>query len=121
MKRFLNYNPKLKKRAAEMRKDMTPSERIIWFQFLKDFSKNNHKVYRQRIIDNFIVDFYIPDFKLIIEIDWDTHFTDEALAYDQERTKSLESEWCKIIRFTNLEVSTNLDWVSQIITDMCKK
>ena len=92
MKRFLDYNKKLKQRAAEMRKNMTPSEKIIRFQFLKNFSKTHYKVYRQRIINNFIVDFYIPDFKLVIEIDGESHFTENALDYDTDRTKILESQ-----------------------------
>ena len=92
MKRFLDYNKKLKQRAAEMRKNMTPSEKIIRFQFLKNFSKTHCKVYRQRIINNFIVDFYIPDFKLVIEIDGESHFTENALDYDEDRTKILESQ-----------------------------
>ena len=69
MKRFLDYNKKLKQRAAEMRKNMTPAEKKLWFQFLHNFSNTKHRVYRQRIIDHFIVDFYIPDFKLVIELD----------------------------------------------------
>jgi very-short-patch-repair endonuclease len=62
----LPYNPKLKQRATEMRKNMTKTERIIWFKYLKDL---NIRVLRQRPIDNFIVDFYIPSKMIVIEID----------------------------------------------------
>ncbi|MFC1798175.1 endonuclease domain-containing protein [Patescibacteria group bacterium] len=62
----LPYNPKLKQRATEMRRNMTKTEQIIWFKYLKDLDV---RVLRQRPIDNFIVDFYIPSLKIVIEID----------------------------------------------------
>ena len=78
-------------------------------------------MYRQRIIWNFIVDFYIPDFKLVIELDGETHFNDQAIQYDKERTQVLESEWCIILRFTNTEVYENFEWVCENIRNHCKK
>ena len=64
MKRFLPYNNKLLDRAKEMRKNMTKTEQIIWFQYLQ---RQRFRVLRQRPIDNFIVDFYIPSKSIIIE------------------------------------------------------
>jgi very-short-patch-repair endonuclease len=107
MKRFLDYNKKLSERAREMRKNMTQAEKKLRLEFLKHLQKNppvfDHpldkgdnqksikiKVYPQRIIDNFIVDFYIPEKKLVIEIDGENHFTDNGKIYDEERTKILE-------------------------------
>ncbi len=104
----LPYNPKLKQRAIEMRKNMTKCEQIIWFNYLK---KLNLRVLRQRPIWNFIVDFYIPTKNIVIEIDWDTHYTKNALVYDIERSKILEWYWLKIIRFSNNDILNNLKWV----------
>ena len=132
MKRFLDYNKKLKERAAQMRKDMTKAERKLWFECLKKFPLTKGdgtewqedwkkvKVYRQRIINQFIVDFYIPDYKLVIELDWETHGTEQAKAYDEERTQILESMWCTIIRFTNTEIYDEFEWVCEILMNIHK-
>ncbi len=127
MKRFLDYNKKLKERAAQMRKNMTKAEKKLWFDFLKDFSISKWqqdwekiKVYRQRIIDHFIVDFYIPDYKLIIELDWESHYSGQAKAYDSERSSILEWLWCQIVRFTNNEVYDSFEWICERIRDTCE-
>ncbi len=75
----------------------------------KDYKKV--KVYRQRIIENYIVDFYLPEYKIILEIDGDTHFTEWWKSYDEERTWVLEWLWLRVIRFTNDEVMNNIEWV----------
>ncbi|MDR0771832.1 MAG: DUF559 domain-containing protein [Candidatus Peribacteria bacterium] len=64
------YNGKLADRTKELRKNMTKSEKELWFGFFIDFQKKyNIRVLRQRPIHTFIVDFYIPKFKLVIEVD----------------------------------------------------
>ncbi|HBR74940.1 MAG TPA: endonuclease, partial [Cyanobacteria bacterium UBA11159] len=55
-------------------------------------------------IDHFIVDFYCPSLKLVIEVDGESHFTDEEKAWDRERTERLEGYGLTIIRFTNEQV-----------------
>jgi very-short-patch-repair endonuclease len=70
---------------------------------------------RQRPIDNFIVDFYVPKYKLVIEIDWDSHYEDWVQEYDQERTAILEWLWLKVLRYTNYEVMNNFEWVCEDI------
>ena len=133
MKRFLDYNKRLKQRASEMRRNMTRAERKLWFEFLKEFSLvkadvkewqrgcKKIKVYRQRVIDHFIVDFYIPDFKLIIELDGESHFEDGQDVYDTERTEVLEGNGCKVLRFLNTEVYESFHWVFEDIMLHCKK
>jgi very-short-patch-repair endonuclease len=108
----LPYNPYLIHRAKELRKNMTPAERKLWHEYLKTF---RYRVFRQRPIDNFIVDFYCPSLKLVIEVDGDSHFTEEAQVADLERTQQLESYGIKMIRFTNHEVSQNFDGVCSAI------
>ncbi len=101
----LPYNPDLIKRAKELRKNMTPAEKKLWYNYLRNFK---FRVLRQRPINNFIVDFYCPNLKLVIEIDGDSHFTAEGQAYDRQRTQILEGYNLKVIRFTNQEVLNNL-------------
>ncbi|NJM00145.1 MAG: DUF559 domain-containing protein, partial [Synechococcaceae cyanobacterium SM2_3_2] len=110
----LPYNHKLVDRAKELRKNMTPPERKLWENYLKTFPD---RVYRQRPIDHFIVDFYCPAKKLVIEIDGDPHFTEEGKLYDEERTQILEAYGLNVLRFTNLEVMDHFESVcSRIAT-----
>lgn len=112
----IQYNPKLTERAKELRKNMTEPEKKLWFWFFVDFQKIHQiRILRQRIIDNFIVDFYIPKVKIVIEIDWESHFTENWKIYDEERTNILNWLWLKVIRFTNLEIGKNFDWVCESI------
>jgi very-short-patch-repair endonuclease len=106
------YNPNNVKRAREMRKDMTSAEKRLWFDFLKGFK---HRVYRQRPIHHYIVDFYCSKLKLAIEVDGDSHFTVDGIQYDTERTKALESLGIRVIRFTNKEVLSNFQGVCEKI------
>jgi very-short-patch-repair endonuclease len=68
-------------------------------------------VLRPRPIDNFIVDFYCAALKLVIEIDGDSHFTEQGKQYDAERTAILEGYGLRVIRFTNVEVLQNFEGV----------
>lgn len=116
MKRFLDYNKNLKIRAKELKENMTKPEKRLRFDFLKQLLETQGiKVYKQRLIDNFIVDFYIPKLKLVIEIDWESHFDEQWIAYDIERTAILEWLWLKVIRFTNEEVMKNFEWVCEML------
>jgi very-short-patch-repair endonuclease len=110
--RYLPYNKNLVERARKMRKNMTVAEQKIWYQYLRNFQ---YKVLRQRPIDNYIVDFYCPQLKLVIEVDGDSHFRKETQEYDQKRTDILESYGLKVIRFTNEEIINNLEGVCQTI------
>lgn len=98
------YNADLKERAKALRKNMTPQERKLWYDFLR---KYEHQVYRQKIINNYIVDFYCPAAKLVIEIDGGQHYSKEQIEYDNERTKNLEGYGLEIIRIPNNEVNRN--------------
>ncbi|MEH2363901.1 endonuclease domain-containing protein [Nostoc sp.] len=108
----LPYNPKLGERAKELRKNMTTAENKLWYGYLKTFQ---FRVLRQRIINHFIVDFYCPVLKLVIEIDGDSHFTDQGQDYDMERTHILEGYGLKVIRFTNSQVLNQFDGVCEQI------
>ena len=109
---FLPYNPELIERAKEMRKNPTPAERKLWQEYLREFPL---KMWRQKPIDNFIVDFYCPKLKLAIEVDGESHFTEEGIAYDRHRTQVLEGYGLEVVRFTNDEVMKCFDGVCEHI------
>ncbi|HRR19665.1 MAG TPA: DNA methyltransferase, partial [Ignavibacteriales bacterium] len=108
----LPYNPKLVERAKELRKNMTEAERKLWNEYLRNFK---YRVLRQRPIHHFIVDFYCPTLKLVIEIDGDQHYTEDGKAYDEERRKILESYGLREIRFRNKEVLNEFERVCKAI------
>lgn len=83
--------------------------------YLKRSQLEGRKFRRQASIKSFIVDFYCPEEKLVVELDGDFHFDDEVKKYDAERTKKIESEVIKVIRFENQDVLLNLkDVLSEI-------
>jgi very-short-patch-repair endonuclease len=104
----LPYNPQLVPRAKELRQNMTQAEKQLWYSYLKTFK---FRVLRQRPIGNFIVDFYCAELKLVIEVDGNSHFTEEGQNYDMERTQVLEGYGLKVMRFKNSEVLSNLEGV----------
>ena len=95
------YNHQNVKLARNLRKEMTPWERKLWYCFLRNYSP---KIQRQKTIDQYIVDFYCARAKLIIELDGGGHYSSEAEEKDRKRTNSLESLGYSVIRFCNLEV-----------------
>ena len=106
------YNSKLIHRARNMRKEMTPAEKHLWFNCLLDAP---YKFRKQRPIGNFIVDFYCAELKLVIEVDGDSHFSEQGLAYDRERTQYIEEKGMRVLRFTNDEVLYQTDAVREKI------
>lgn len=112
---YIKYDNRLKDRARELRKNQTKAEKYIWDKILKNKQFFWYKFTRQKMLEFFIADFYCSELKLIIEIDWDTHFTDQWKAYDIERSQILEWLWLRVIRFTNKEVFEDINWVFEIL------
>jgi very-short-patch-repair endonuclease len=73
------------------------------------------KFWRQKPINNFIVDFYCPKLKLVIEVDGDSHFTDSGLVYDEERTRILEGYCLQIVHFSN-----DYEYIFKVLQTICK-
>ena len=109
---FLPYNKKLTPAARELRKEMTPQEKHLWYDFLRDYPV---KFYRQRVINNFIADFYCSQAKLVIELDGSQHYTEEGIAHDNERTIILESLDLRVIRFSDSDIDKNFKNVCKMI------
>ncbi len=104
----LPYNPSLAKLAKDKRKAGILSEVLFWQQVHKGVF---HKIDfdRQRIIGNFIVDFYVKKLGLVVEIDGSSH--DEKQEYDAKRQKYLEELGLRVYRITDFDVKNNLDIV----------
>ncbi len=102
----------LRPRSTELRLNATKQEKRLWFEFLRKYHVH---FYRQRIVGDYIVDFYCPKANLVIEIDGSQHFEPDALEYDKLRTAFLEALGLHVIRFTNREVDENFDSVCQMI------
>lgn len=96
------------KRAKQLRKDATPQENHLWYDFLRDYPV---RFQRQKPIGSFIADFYCFKANLVIEIDGSQHYEEQGLAYDEERTAVLESCGLRVIRFSNADVNRNFSGV----------
>ena len=108
----IKKNHKLLDTAKLLRKNMTRQEKHLWYDFLRYYPV---KIYKQRIIDNFIVDFYCAQAKIVIEIDGAHHFTPEGKNYDRLRTEALNRYELKVLRFSNHDVDTRFEAVCNII------
>jgi very-short-patch-repair endonuclease len=83
---------------------------------LKHCQLEDRKFRRQASVGSYIVDFYCPSEKLVVELDVEVHFEEEAKKCDAKRTEYLESLGLKVIRFENQEVIYNLDKVLKEIS-----
>ena len=108
----LKYNGKLIPLAKNLRKNATPQENHLWYDFL---SKYQPRFQRQKVIDSFIADFYCHKAKLIIEIDGASHFTPEGKKRDAFRTEVLKEYDLTVIRFTNRQIDDHFKEVCQYI------
>jgi len=113
----LPYDPKLVVRAKELRKRMSEAEKKLWYGYLRNFK---YRVLRQRPIDHFIVDFYCSKLRLVIEVDGETHLTEEDKGYDTERTAILEGYGLKVLRFWNSDVIHDLQGVIEKIEEAAR-
>ena len=111
-------NNSLLENARSFRKNMTRQEKHLWYDFLRTYPV---KIYKQRIIDNFIADFYCHRALLVIELDGSQHFTPDGKIYDAERTSILEKYGIKVLRFSNLELEQNFEAVCFVIDKTIKE
>jgi len=114
----LKYNKTLIQRAKELRHNMTPQERLLWHLFLK---QHPIRFQRQKVIDNYIVDFYCHRAKVVIEIDGSQHYSDDGRCYDSEREKVLANYGLYTIRIANNDVNLRFREVCQHIDDFVRE
>jgi len=101
-------NTMLTPNAKALRKNMTKEEKHLWYDFLKKLPINVH---RQKVIDKYIVDFYIASLKIAIELDGSQHYDEENKIKDIERDKKLNSFGIKVLRYSNHDINTKFDSV----------
>ena len=98
------YDKSLVKNAQKLRKEMTKEEKHLWYDFLK---KLPIQVKRQKNIENYILDFYIPSLKIAIEIDGIQHTSEEGRIQDEKRDSILNSYGIRVLRFQNRDINNN--------------
>ena len=104
--------------ARQLRRELTPAERRLW-QHLRGGQLDGYEFRRQYSMGRFIVDFYCPQAKVVIEVDGDSH-ADQA-AYDAERSAWLQAhKHCRVVRFTNAEIHENLAGVLDTIVTVLR-
>ena len=91
---------------------MTPHERKLWYLFLRKYPV---KIYKQRIIGRFIVDFYCASAKLVIEVDGSQHYESQSMAYDEERSAFLSALGLQVLRFSNRDIDREFHGVCEQI------
>jgi len=114
----LKYNGNNIPRAKELRKNATPEENHLWYDFLRNYPV---RFQRQKAIDHFIADFYCHAAKLVIELDGSQHYEEQHKRYDDFRTEILEGYDLTVIRFTNTQVKKNFEGVCQYIDQVVRK
>ena len=108
----VNRNPNLRHNSQTLRKNMTREERHLWYDFLKNLPQT---VNRQKVIGNYIVDFYCSSNKLVIEIDGSQHYEDAGKKVDKERDEYLNKLGIKVLRYSNRDINQNFKSVCEDI------
>ena len=98
--------------ARRLRREMTPHERKLWYLFLRKYPV---KIYKQRIIGKFIVDFYCASAQVVIEVDGSQHYEPQGMAYDKERSVFLSSLGLIVLRFSNRDLDRDFPGVCEQI------
>ena len=106
---MIPYNKKLVSNARTLRKNMTPEEKHLWYDFLRRLPLN---VRRQHNIESYIVDFYIAEKKIVIELDGRQHLSPERKQADEQRDRDLASWNITVLRYSNDSVRNNFTAVT---------
>ena len=113
---------KLTTLARNLRKNQTPEEARLWYQFLRKYPV---RIHRQYVIGSYIVDFYCHKAKLVIELDGSQHCEPEKLEYDRKRTEYLKKEGLFVMRISNRDVTERFrsvcEGIDSAITNRLKK
>ena len=109
---MLPYNRKLTQNARLLRKNMTPEEKHLWYDFLKRLPLTVH---RQHSIEHYIVDFYIAEKKIVIEVDGRQHDEIEHKEADEERDQMLAEWGITVLRYSNERIRNGFTIVAEDI------
>ena len=113
---YRKTTPEVRQRAKELRGRMTAAEILLW-ENLRNRQLGDFKFRRQHPLGQFVVDFYCPACRLVIEIDGEIHL--EQGDYDLIRTEQLKALGCQVVRFYNWEVENYLELVLKSILSAC--
>ncbi len=113
-----NKSTRLSYYSQRLRKNMTPEEKHLWYDFLKKLPLTVH---RQKVIDQYIVDFYIACARLVIELDGSQHFTAEGRADDIARDTHLRKLGLTVLRYSNADVQYRFETVCADINKHIRK
>ncbi len=112
------HTKKLVPLARALRRSMTKEERHLWYDCLR---LSRVRFYRQKVFGKYILDFYCPKARLVVEVDGGQHDEPEAKAYDAERTAFLESYGLRVLRIPNSEIHRNFAGVCEHIETMMQQ
>lgn len=112
------HNQKLVPLAKQLRREMTKEERHLWYDFLRTYPV---RFSRQKVLGEYIADFYSARAKLVIELDGSQHFEDTDMILDAERTAFLGKYGLRVIRIPNNEVNMNFCGVCEYIDTTVKQ
>ncbi len=104
--------------AKTLRKNMTPWERKLWYDFLRNYPV---RFQRQKAIGEYITDFYCAKARLVVELDGGGHYTAEQAEKDAIRTRALESMNLTVLRICNSDINHNFSGVCEYIDLTVKK
>jgi very-short-patch-repair endonuclease/tetratricopeptide (TPR) repeat protein len=116
---MLTYTPRLKAKARSLRSRLTDAERRLWARVRRK-QILGVQFYRQKAIGNYIVDFYAPAAKLVVEVDGSQHFQPRQAQHDRRRSAYLEQEGLRVLRFTDRQVLLELRSVVEVIFQAVK-
>lgn len=105
---YYRHNSKLTSNARNLRKNMTKQEKRLWYEYLKSYPI---RFLRQKVVDNYILDFYCSKAQIAIELDGSQHYKKEIAYKDKIRTKQLEKYNITVYRIPNVEVDRNFEGV----------
>lgn len=111
---MLKYNSNLKTISRHLRKNMTESEQALWSR-LRGKQLLGVQFYRQKPIGKFIVDFFAPKGRLVVEVDGSQHSEDHHTVKDKERDNYLSSLGIRVLRFNSREALKDTDAVIEIV------
>ena len=110
---FYGANPLIFQRAKELRNRLINAEQVLWMQLRT--KPKGYKFRRQHPAANYILDFYCHALKIAIEVDGAIHNKEKIQEADRKRQKNLETDGIYVIRFSNKDVMTNIDYVNEQI------
>ena len=107
-----DYNKKNIPLAKVLRKNMTPWERKLWYDFLRNYPV---RFQRQKALGNYIADFYCAKARLVIELDGGGHYTPEQARKDEQRTNDLNAMDLTVVRICNFDIDRSFCGVCEYV------